>query len=64
VAIKNRTGQKVQFRVDTSVVKKRIICRSVAVKRRLYVCCIYNETVIIAVLKSAVRVRLAKTEKA
>jgi hypothetical protein len=33
------------------------------VKRKLYVCCGYSETVIITVLKFVARIRLLKTEK-
>jgi hypothetical protein len=39
-----------------ATVKKRIGCKSAAVKRRLYVCCSYNETVIITVLISVARI--------
>jgi hypothetical protein len=39
--------------------KKRVSCKSEAVKRRLYVWCSYSETVI----KSVARIRLVKSEK-
>jgi hypothetical protein len=39
-----------QLRVESPAVKKRVSCKSVAVKRRLYVCCSYSKTVIIIVL--------------
>jgi hypothetical protein len=39
-----------------------LVVKSQAVKRRLYVCCNYSETDIIAVLKSVVRIRLVKSE--
>jgi hypothetical protein len=44
-------------------VKKRVSCKTAAVKRRLYVRCSYIETVIIFVLKSVSRIRLVKIEK-
>jgi hypothetical protein len=37
---------------------------SVPMKRRLYVCCSYSETVIITMLISVARIRLVKNEKA
>jgi hypothetical protein len=43
-------------------VKKRVSCKSAAVKR-FYVCCSYSETVIVTVLKSVARIRLVKTEE-
>jgi hypothetical protein len=39
------------------------LVESPAVKKRLYVCCNYSETVIIAVIKSVARIRLLKAEK-
>jgi hypothetical protein len=34
-----------------------------AVKRRLYVCCSYSQTIVITVLKSVARIRLVTNEK-
>jgi hypothetical protein len=47
-----------QLKVESPAVKKRVSCKSAAVKRRLYVCCSYRETDI----KSVARIRLVKTE--
>jgi hypothetical protein len=49
----------VQLRVESPAVKKRVSCNSATLKRRLYVCCSYSETVI----KSIARIWLVKTEK-
>jgi hypothetical protein len=38
-------------------------CKSVVVKRKLYVCCSYRETLVITVLKSVARIRLVKADK-
>jgi hypothetical protein len=35
-----------ELRVGSSVVNKRVICKTAAMKRGLYVCCSYSETVI------------------
>jgi hypothetical protein len=42
-------------------VKKEVGCKSAAVKRRLYVCCSYSDTVTVPVLKSVARKRLVET---
>jgi hypothetical protein len=44
-------------------VKKRVTCKSAAVKRTLYACCNYSENVIITVFESVARIRLVKNEK-
>jgi hypothetical protein len=48
---------------DQVVVGWYLSVESPAVKRKLYTCCSYSETVIISALKSVARVRLVKTEK-
>jgi hypothetical protein len=53
--------QSSHLRVESLAVKKRVSCKSAAVKRRLYVFCSYSETVIITVLKSVARIRLMET---
>jgi hypothetical protein len=50
--------QSVHLSFESPAVKKRA-----AVKRRLYVCSSYSETIIITILKSVARIRLVKTEK-
>jgi hypothetical protein len=47
--------------VESPAVKKRVNCKSAAVKRRLYMCCSYSNTVIISMLKSVARILLVKT---
>jgi hypothetical protein len=63
VVVKKTIGQSSWLRVENPAMKKTFICKSETVKRRIYVCCIYSETVIITVLKSVARIRLVKTEK-
>jgi hypothetical protein len=45
-------GDPVQLRAECLAVKKRVSCKSAAVKKRLYVSCSYNKIVIITELKS------------
>jgi hypothetical protein len=58
-----RDGDPVQLRVESLAVKKRVSFKSAAVKRRLYVCCSYSETLIITVLKSVAVIGVMETEK-
>jgi hypothetical protein len=58
-----RTDDPVQLRVESPAEKKRVSCKSAAVKRRLYMCCSYSESLIITMLKSVARIRPVKTEK-
>jgi hypothetical protein len=52
-----RAGQfEAMSSVESPVVKRRVSCKSMAVKRRLYVCCNYSKIVIITVLKSIARI--------
>jgi hypothetical protein len=51
-----RGFETVQRSVESRAVKRRVICKSAAVKRRLYVCCSYSEAVIITMLKSVARI--------
>jgi hypothetical protein len=57
------TGSDQLVESESPAVKKRVGYKSVAVKRRLYVCCNYSGTVIGTALKSVARKRLVKTEK-
>jgi hypothetical protein len=54
-----KDGAIVELRVKSPDVKDNVGCKGAAVKRRIYACCSYSETVI----KSVVRIRLMKTEK-
>jgi hypothetical protein len=58
-----KTIGAIQLRAESPAVKKRVIWKSAVLKRRLYVCCSYSETVIITVIKSVARIRLVKTEE-
>jgi hypothetical protein len=49
--------------VATQAVVSQLRAKGPAVKRRLYVCCSYSQSVILTVLKSDARMRLVNTEK-
>jgi hypothetical protein len=56
-------GRTSYLRVESPAMKERVSCKSATLRKRLYVCCRYSETVISTLLKSVARVRLVKTEE-